>query len=228
MKLPENGTGYSCVVCGAPIRGDHFYLQARDARFCRAHRNLPRCTFCGLPAGYRMEEINYCAVCRRDAVSDDRAVNLAQKSMVQLRRLGLKFAVKPGFSLASRSPRSGDITGHSILGWTNVTTVDNRISDIQIIVRRHMPAMNMIATFVHEVGHAYACTLGVKDEYLEEGFCEALAYYHLSMHVPNSELVVHQIAGRSDSYGEAFRACSTVIRRHGFPALITKLQTANS
>ncbi|GAB08578.1 hypothetical protein GOARA_013_00220 [Gordonia araii NBRC 100433] len=173
-----------------------------------------------------MHEFNfhYCPRCADERVSAKEAGRLGLKALRDLQRLGMEFSIQPSFRMSEGEDRSPE-RRHLVTGWCSHWTINGKVTRVEVVLRRGLPRVDAISTFVHELGHAYARGEGFNaSDSLEEGFCNAISYFYLNRFVPGSERHRNVIVNRSDNYGAGFREAMTILRDEGMPALLCRLK----
>ncbi|GAA4758350.1 hypothetical protein [Gordonia alkaliphila] len=215
-------TTATCAICSVALT--RRWRNYRGVLVCTGHSDMPTCTFCFAPAPHHEHNFRYCTRCRGEAVDDNTARSIAAEVMTRLSEVGVTFAVRPTFRISDGTDRPTAFEGQGVLGWTSSRSIKGRPTSIEVVLRRGLTTEECAETFAHEVGHAYARSYGLRHSLLEEGFCEAIAYFYLLQYVPGSEAQRQRIIKRADDYGDAFRTAATTIRSDGITTLLSQLR----
>jgi hypothetical protein len=194
-----------CEVCGGQFLGDTIYTRmdewTREQRsFCGDCQKITeRCAVCQIPVKNKVTAVGdgrY--LCERDAslviLDDAEAAELLREVRKELDRLLARFLVLPSTNIDFAF--ESQVRMHQILQWPGFerqcpsllgTTRSLQFHDRgwhhEIRVLRALPRSEMVAVYVHELGHAWIRehvppTRRITRQAVE-GFCELLAYRYL-------------------------------------------------
>lgn len=215
-------TRVRCVVCQETIRGS-YYTNLWNLPF---HRRHGICIACSYPTA----EVGVHALCRscRPTVVNQPADATARARAVckRLEQRGIVIGSHPIRYGLARVPNPG----HNSLGIARATwsRAASGISSCQIdiVIRRGLPALQFDAVVAHELTHAWLRIHDVTpSDVIEEGIAELTAFWFLGrVGGSRAAALQHRIATNNDhTYGRGFRMAMKAEQRHGWPRVADAL-----
>jgi hypothetical protein len=145
----------------------------------------------------------------------------------------LRVVLRPEMHLRSQGYFSGS---HMQQGVTQYTTdgAGRLVGDVTVAVAAGLPAVEFRSVVAHEAGHSMlaAGRRGQRaSDVVEEGFCEVLAYLHLTLDDGTPRAVVRArlaMAGSDPVYSQGLRIVWKSVQVHGLLGVLDALRTGRT